>query len=136
MQYQDHQLTIQCIPTKTRTLKLFTMYSPVNLVEFPPLVLYRELGLSDEQFAMDVLMALKDTKKGKQQLLNTITKHWKSYPMHDGDVLLCHVDSFLQCVTRELLFFKLYQNNVLPFNALWFEGNDTLVFFRVDTTDV
>lgn len=136
MQYQNHQLTVQCIPTKTKSVKLFTIYSPVNLTDFLPLTLYRDLGLSDEQFAMDVLMALKDTKKGRQQFLDTLMKHWKNYPMQDGEMLERCAQRFLHCLQQELLFFKLYQDNVLPFNALWFEGNDTLVFFRVDNIDV
>lgn len=137
MLYQEHLLTVRYIPTKTNTLKLFTLFSPVNLNDFPPLILYRELSLLDEQFATDVLMALKEPKKGRQVFIARLIKYWKSLPtVIDGEVLLTSASHFLNRIEQELILFNLYQTGLLPFNSLWFEGPDTLVFFRVDKNDV
>lgn len=137
MQSQEHQLTIRYIPTRKNTLKLFVLYSPVNLEEFSPLALYRELSVLDDQFAMDVLMALKHPKSGKHWFIAQLIKKWKALPsMFDGDDLIKKATFLLNRVEQELLMFNLYQDNVLPFNSMWIEGHDSFVFFRVDHHDV
>lgn len=137
MANQEHQLTVRYIPTRHNTLKLFALYSPVNLEEFTPLALYRELSIPDEQFAMDILMALKNSKKGKQIFLNEMLKHWKVIPsMFDGEDLLSKATYFLNQLQKELMMFNLYQDDVLPFNSMWMEGSDSLIFFRMDKHDV
>lgn len=137
MQSQEHQLTIRYIPTRRNTLKLFALYSPVNLEEFSPLALYRELSILDDQFAMDILMALKEPKTGKHWFIAELVKKWKTLPsLFNGEDLIIKATFLLNRVEQELLLFNLYQDGLLPFNSMWIEGQDSLVFFRVDHHDV
>jgi hypothetical protein len=130
-------MTVRYIPTQAKTLKMFALYSPVNFDEFAPLMIYYETSLSDEQFAMDVLMALKEPKTGKRNFISRLIKQWQIIPtMCDGDYLIKQAMNFLNHLEQELLLFNLYQNGLLPFNCLWIEGTDSLVFFRVDENDV
>lgn len=137
MHSQEYQLTIRYIPTRRNTLKMFALYSPVNLEEFSPLALYRELSVLDDQFAMDVLLALKNPKTGKHWFITQLVKKWKTLPsMFDGEDLITKATFLLNRVEQELQMFNLYQDNVLPFNSMWIEGRDSFVFFRVDHHDV
>lgn len=134
---REHQLIVRYIPTRNNTLKMFALYSPINLEEFAPLALYRELSVSDDQFAIDVLMALKDAKSGKQKFLDKLVKHWEVIPnMFDLNNQLKTALYFLNHLEKELTLFNLYQDGILLFNSMWIEGPDSLVFFRVDKNDL
>lgn len=131
---QEHRLNIHYISTHRSTLKMFVIYSPILFKYLLALDLYRESSISDEEFALDVLMAL---KTNKNKLIYKLHKLFKINPITDSiEELINQTHEFLNKLQQELQIFNCYIDNNLPFNCLWLDGEDSLIFFRVTKDDV
>jgi hypothetical protein len=136
-------MLVRVIPRTTNTLKFFAMQSPILITDFLALSYYRDYGITDENFCFDLLTILNrlystpETEAKTQSMITDLFTMSKQIALNYkcSDVIEQLIE-FISEVKLQLNIFNLYQQERLNFNALWFEGNDSIIFFRVDNNDV
>ena len=138
----NQQAITRILPAKACNIKLFAFESPIYADRLVSLGLYRERALTDDLFCLDLLNVLKQPHGNRyDEKLNTAIAELTSlYKETVVEVSLRDIISeyigFVSAIQKELTKHHFYQNGYLNFNALWFEGNDTIILFKVDHTDV
>lgn len=142
MRQQEYQLITRIFPSQTTTLKLFAINSPQSLNELGLLGLYSDNGFREDEFCHDLLTVLRNLPTSCQSIeLDSFLiecKNFYSSTLCDQswDEIVQEFQYFIQRIRMELELFNLYRNDILDFNALWLDGNDSLIFFRMEKNDV
>lgn len=142
MKQHEYQLVTRVFPSEDHTLKLFAINSPIRLNELGLLNLYSENSFREDDFCYDLLSVLRTLPSSCESIeLDNMLEECRNFYSsalfdQSWDDLVKDFHLFLKRIRWELETFHLYQNGVLNFNALWLDGNDSLIFFRMEKNDV
>lgn len=142
MKQEEYQLITRIFPRQNTTLKLFAINSPCNLSQLGMLGLYSDNGFREDDFCYDILTILRTLPASCQSLeLDSFlieNKNFYSTTLCDQswDEMVHEFQLFIHRIRLELDAFNLYQDGALNFNALWLDGDDSLIFFKMEKNDV
>lgn len=142
MRQQEYQLVTRIFPRQESTLKLFAINSPQSLSELGLLGLYADNGFREDDFCHDLLTVLRNLPVSCQSIeLDSFlveSKNFYSSTLCDQtwEAMVSEFQYFIQRIRSELDAFNLYHEGLLNFNALWLDGNDSIIFFRMEKNDV
>lgn len=124
-----------------REVKCYFLRLPFLSEDLKSLFIFKENSISQDVYTFEILHILKDKQFLERRLSNFKNEIFEKFKLISSDILFNEVEKEIEFLINTLLYELSLENlydekGCLPFNALWFECTDSLMFYVMSKADV